>query len=214
VGKVKSGRVYRSGLRLEQARRTQTKVLEAAERLFGSRGYAGTTIGAIATEAGVAVDTVYAGFGTKRQLLERLMDIRVGGDDQPLAILDRPGPQAMRQDRDQRRQLTGFAEGIATTVGRVSPVDEIMRSAAAVDAEIAASRSRMQALRFKNMRTMVGWVAANGPLRGDMSQDDAATVIWTLTSPEVHRLLTAERGWTAQRYSAWLAETLIRTLLP
>jgi len=68
--------------------------------------------------------------------------------------------------------------------------------------------------RFDNMRQFVGWLAANGPLRGDMSEDAAAGIVWSLTSPEVHRLLRVDRAWTQDIYTEWLAETLTRTLLP
>ena len=47
-----------------------------------------------------------------------------------------------------------------------------------------------------------------------MSQNDAAAIVWSLTSPEMHRLLRVDRGWTMERYTEWLAETLTLTLLP
>jgi AcrR family transcriptional regulator len=211
---VKPARVYRSGLRAEQARLTRARVLDAAEKLFAGRGYAATTMEAIGTAAGVAVDTVYAGFGTKRKLLAALLDVRVGGDDEAISVLDRPAPQAMRAETDQRRQVAMLADGIATAMDRVRPIDDIMRSAASVDPEIEALRSRVQEQRHTNMRRLAGWIAANGPLRGGLSLDDAAAIVWTATSPEVHRLLRGERGWPARRYREWLADTLIRTLLP
>jgi len=89
MAKVKSERRYDSARRKEQARQTRAAILEAAQRLFAERGYASSTIEAIAAEAGVAVDTVYASFGSKRGVLSKLMDVRVGGDDQPVGVLDR-----------------------------------------------------------------------------------------------------------------------------
>ncbi len=169
---------------------------------------------AIASEAGVATDTVYAGFRTKPGVLHALIDVRIGGDDAPVALIDRPGPQAVRDERSQKRQIAGVAAGVAGVLERARPVDDIMRGAAAVDPEIAALRARIQADRYGNMRRFASWVAANGPLRGGMGQDEAAAILWTLASPEVHRLLVAERGWSSERYGAWLAGTLTRVLLP
>jgi hypothetical protein len=83
-----------------------------------------------------------------------------------------------------------------------------------VDPEIAALRAGLQEHRFQNMLKFVSWVAANGPLRGGMMADDAAAIVWSLTSPEIHRLLRVDRGWTTERYAEWLAQTLTRTLLP
>ena len=189
-------------------------MLDAAQRVFAERGYASATIEAIASEAGVAVDTVYAGFGSKRGLLSALMDARVGGDDEPVDLLERSGPQAVRREPDQRRQVQAFAKDITSIIERARPVDDIMRGAAAVDSEIAALRARIQEQRFQNMLKFVSWIEANGPLGGGMSREPAAAIVWSLTSPEMHRLLRVDRGWTVERYTGWLADTLTLTLLP
>jgi len=207
-------RRYESTLRQEQARHTRARILDAAQKLFSERGYANTSMDAIAKGAGVATDTVYATFQSKPGLLHRLLDVRVGGDDEPVELLERAGPQAVKREPSQRRQLEAFASDVASIQERVRPVDDIMRGAAAVDSEIAAFRTRMHESRLDNMRQFASWVASKGPLRDGMSVDDAATIVWTLASPEVHRLLRAERGWTAERYRNWLATTLTRTLLP
>jgi AcrR family transcriptional regulator len=214
VANVKTQRRYDSALRKEQARQTRSRILDSAQRLFAERGYPASTMEAIASEAGVAVDTVYAGFGSKRGVLSALLDVRVGGDDQPIELLDRPGPQAVRHEPDQRRQIATFANDITAIVERVRPVDDIIRGAAAVDSEIASLRARVQESRYQGMRQFISWVAANGRMGRDMTEDDAAAIVWALTSPEVHRLLRSERGWTLERYTEWLAETLRATLLP
>jgi AcrR family transcriptional regulator len=214
MAKVKSERRYDSGRRKEQARQTRAAILEAAQLLFAERGYASSTIEAIAAEAGVAVDTVYATFGSKRGVLSNLMDVRVGGDDQPVGVLDRPGPQQVRREPSQKRQLAAFATDVTAIIERSRPVDDIIRSAAAVDGEIATMRSRLHETRFQNMLQFVGWLSANGPLRQGLSEAEAAGIVWSLTSPEVHRLLRVDRAWSTERYSEWLAETLTCTLLP
>jgi hypothetical protein len=43
--------------------------------------------------------------------------------------------------------------------------------------------------------------------------DDALAVYLTLVLPEVYRTLVLERGWSPDRYEAWLATTLVRDLL-
>jgi AcrR family transcriptional regulator len=214
VAKVKGKRTYDSSLRKQQASQTRMRILDAAQKRFAERGYAASTIESIASAAGVAVDTVYATFGSKREVLKSLLDVRVGGDDAPIDLLDRPGPQAVRAERDQRRQLAVFASDVSEIIERVRPVDDIIRGAAAVDAEVAALRTRVQESRFDSMRTFVSWVVANGPLRESLTEEDAATIVWTLTSPELHGLLRGVRGWSPKRYTAWLGETLARTLLP
>ena len=214
MAKVKPKRSYDSALRRQQASQTRMKILEAAQQLFAQLGYAASTVEAIASGAGVAVDTVYAIFGSKREVLRSLLDVRVGGDDAPIELLDRPGPQAVRAEPNQARQLAAFAHDVSQIIERVRPVDDIIRGAAAVDSDVAALRTRVQESRHESMREFVSWVAANGPLRAGLTQEDAATIVWTLTSPEVHSLLRGVRGWSSERYAVWLDETLTRTLLP
>ena len=207
-------RRYDSVLRQEQARQTRARILDAAQTLFSERGYANTTMEAIAGGARVATDTVDATFRNKQGVLHALLDVRVVGDELPIGVLDREGPQAVRVDRSQARQIARFTEDVTGILERARPVDDIMRGAAAVDPDIAALRTRMQEGRYDNMRQLVSWLTANGPLRDGMSEEDAATIAWAVASPEVHGLLRVGRGWTQERYREWLAATLTRTLLP
>jgi AcrR family transcriptional regulator len=213
VPKVKK-RTYDSSLRKQQASQTRMRILDAAQVLFGERGYPASTVEAVAAAAGVAVDTVYAAFGSKRGVLQALLNVRVGGDEAQLDLLARAGPQAVQREPDQRAQLAAFAADVSSIIERARPVDDIIRSAAAVDADIAALRGENEAYRYRNMRQLVSWLAAKGPLRDGLSEDDAAAIVWAMTSPEVHGKLRAARGWSAERYTAWLRDDLTRLLLP
>lgn len=128
-------------------------------------------------------------------------------------MLERSAPQELRREKSQRRQVANFAAGVSQAVERARPVDDIMHSAAAVDPDIARLRWRVQEERFTNMITIARWLRANGPLRGDRSVEEAGAILWSLTSPELHRLLRTERGWSAEQYRQWLEDTLSRTLL-
>ena len=110
--------------------------------------------------------------------------------------------------------IAGFAADIAERVERVRPIDDVLRSAAAIDLEIADLRARMQENRFTKMGVFTERLATLGPLRDDMDADEAAATAWMLTSPEVNRMLRDVRGWSSHRYSAWLSATLLRLLLP
>ena len=90
----------------------------------------------------------------------------------------------------------------------------VMWGAVAGDSRMSDIRARLQENRFQNRLKVVTWVTANGRLRGRMSEEVAAAIVWSLTSPEMHRLLRVDRGWTTERYTEWLAETLTLTLLP
>jgi AcrR family transcriptional regulator len=214
VASVKSRRPYRSRVRAEQAAQTRLRILEASGDLFAGRGYAATTIDAVAARAGVAVDTIYAIFGTKKGMLSALIDLRVTGSGEGSDVLAGEGPRALRNVSSQRQMLDGFAADIAPRIERVRPIDDVMQSAGAIDPEIAELRARMQENRFSKMKTFIEWLAANGALRRDMDLDEAATIAWTITSPEVNRLLRDVRGWSSQRYQEWMSATLVRVLLP
>ena len=212
---VKRTREYRSPLREAQARQTRRRVLDAALELFLQQGYPATTIAAVARRAQVSPDTVYSSFGSKPSLLKEVLDVVIGGDDEDVPLLDRPGPQAVRAEPDQRRQLAMFAAGITDQLERVRPVDDILRSAAAVDPAAAELRADLQ-LRQRRvaMRAVVSWVAAHGSLKERLTEEEAAAIVWTLTSPEVHGMLRDTWGWSRERFEEWLRETLIAALLP
>lgn len=160
-------------------------------------------------------DTVYTAFGSKLALLKEVLDVVVAGDDEDVAVLDRPGPQALRAETDQREQLALLAAAVTGQLERLRPVDDVLRSAAAVDPAAAALRADVQLRQRRTaMRTITSWVAERGPLRDGTSQEEAAAVVWTLTSPEVHQMLRDTWGWSSEGYQRWLRETLTASLLP
>jgi AcrR family transcriptional regulator len=207
-------RRYDSTRRQAQARETRQQILAAARVLFIAHGFAGTTMEAVAQEAGVAVETVYTAFKSKRTLLARLVDRAVGGDDEPIHILDRPGPQQVKSEPDQRRQLQLFASDMAQIMERVGPLFGVMRGAATTEPEIAALLERLLSARHENIGAFVRWLEHNGPLRSGLSEGEATDTVWTVTSAEVHHLLTVDRGWSRERYIQWLGDTLVLVLLP
>jgi AcrR family transcriptional regulator len=81
--KVKTRRKYYSPLRADQAEQTRRRILEAGFRLFVDRGYAGTTIAAVAEEAGVSPETIYLSLDSKRGLLEGAIETAIAGHDDP-----------------------------------------------------------------------------------------------------------------------------------
>lgn len=189
------------------------QIVRAARKLFLQRGYAGATIEAIARDAGVAKETVYAIFKRKEGILADLLDVSVGGDDQRVHILERPGTQANLRDSDQRRQLATFATHIADIMARAAPVFGIMRVAAKTEPEIARRLRRLYQERFDNLGIFVRHLAANGPLRDGMDPSRATEIVWGLSSAEVYQLMAQHRGWSKHEFARWLAETLERLLL-
>ncbi len=211
---VKTPRPYRSPVRDARAARNRRRILESARELFLADGYARTTVAAIAREAGVSDDLVFHLFKSKRGLLTEVLSFAVTGEVDGAVVLEQEGPRAVRDEPDQRRKIAMFAEDVSARVARARPVDDVMRSAAAVDPQVARMRERMQRARLRNLTVFVGWVADRGPLRAGVDVDQAAATVWTLTSPDVQRLLVDDLGWTLEQYAAWLRDTLESKLLP
>jgi AcrR family transcriptional regulator len=208
-------RPYTSTLRAEQAAATRSRILESARTLFTEQGYPATTLDQVAQVAGVATDTVLHVFGSKKGLLRAVLDVTIGGDHEQVAVLGREGPQAMRRETDQRRQIAMLAVGITEQLERIRPVDDILRSAAVVDPDASALRDDIQLRqRREAMTQIVTWITDNGDLKNHMRVEEATDIVWTLTSPEVHQLLRQHCGWDTERYQAWLRDTLAAALLP
>jgi AcrR family transcriptional regulator len=208
---VKPRRRYRSERRREQAEQTRERVLAAARHLFEERGYDGASIAAIAEEAGVSAESVYAHFGNKRTLLGELMRRAVRGDD-AAPVPEQRGPRAIAAETDQREQLRMFAADIVLRLERAAPLMAVVSGATRSDPELAELFTRLHADRLSNLGRLVAALDANGPLLLDT--DAATETVWALTSPELHQLLTRVRGWTRDRYCDWLSATLAALLLP
>src|SRR5690349_1301893 len=79
-------RSYRSPRREAQAEQTRALVLGSARALFTGRGYAGTTIEAVAADAGVSPQTIYTAYRSKRGLLLALLDQMAVDADAPQSL--------------------------------------------------------------------------------------------------------------------------------
>jgi TetR/AcrR family transcriptional regulator, regulator of autoinduction and epiphytic fitness len=203
----------RPGRRELKAQATRRRILAAAEALFLRDGYAATTITAIAGAADVAVQTVYAVFGTKRAILAELLTVRTVGDDDSAALRDRGDWQAMERETDPRRQLAALA-ALATSIGdRIGGLYEVMAGAAGSDPEIAAMFRQRQQARYQDQRRVANALADNGALRAGLPAARAADVIWVIANPRTQHALIAERQWTAVEYEHWLADVLAVALL-
>jgi len=212
VVEVKDKRKYSSAVREEQAARTRTRILDAAAELFLERGYARTTMKDIAVQADVARDTVHAIFGSKARVLTALIDHRLVPDGSVTNVTQLPEALAIKDEVDQRKQIELFAKFIAGISTELRPVFEILRTASAVEPEMAKVFEEMDQFRMNNMQTYASWIAARGPLR--VSTRQAGEIIWALASLDVARMLCDELGWTESQHARWLSDTLIRTLLP
>lgn len=210
---AKPRRKYDSPRRREQARATRSELLDAARDLFVDSGYVTTTIEAIAARAEVSPETVYATFKNKRSLLSELIDVSMAGDDAPVPILERAWVQDLRDEPDPRRRVQILARNGRLILERVTPIYEVLRGAAAADPELASLWEMNKAQRFAGQSEMVRILRARDPFRAELTTKAAADIVFAIGSPEMFRLLVVDRGWSADRFERWYADTLIQLLL-
>lgn len=200
-------RPYRSPRREAQARQTRKRIVDAARRLWVARGFAATTIEAIAAEAGVAVQTVYGTFGSKASILIALLGRleETAGGDTLMPELRRAGDA-----REQiaiialfnRRLFEAGADILAIALGTVATDPDV--------AEWVAEGDRRR--RHGQSFLVADWHRARA-LKPRMSQSEAGDILYTLTSPEMYLLLVRTSGWTPDRYERWIDRSLAAMLL-
>ena len=199
-------RRYTSPKRQEQARATRRAIVDAARALFLARGYAGTTIDAVAGEAGVAVQTVYAVFGSKAQILKTVLDVAVVGDDAPVPLVDREAVKAIDDEPDVGRRVRMFAALIAGIQGRTAAVTVVAREAAGSDTDVAEVWRAMQSGRAWGMGEAAASLVGDGT--AGRAVEEIGDILYVLASPDVYLLFVGDRGWTPERYERWLAATV------
>ncbi len=209
---VKGGRAPRVS-RANQAVATRRRIVEAAGRFFVRDGYAATPLQQIADEAGVAVQTVYFHFGNKRTLLKELVDIASVGDDQPVALLDRPWFQELRTAPGGPETVRVWLRASREIFGRVAPILRIVRDAAGSDPEMAAQWEINQQQRHTAHRALAEILDAKGALRPGLTVDETADILFALVSLEIYVLLTVERGWAPEQWERWAARTVSDAVL-
>jgi AcrR family transcriptional regulator len=213
---VKPRRRYNATRRQAQAAQTRQDILHAAHQLFLERGYAGATIAAIATAAGVVVETIYRAYGSKAELFKTVVRAAVAGGAARAQVPpeQRPAIQAVIAETDPHRQLELYAATQPGIHARAGPLLRVLVGAAATDPELAQVWDQLENERLAGMGRFAQLLADRGVLRAGLSVQEARDLLWTLNSLALHDLLVVQRHWSPERYRDWLAATLAQTLLP
>ncbi|HET7026721.1 MAG TPA: helix-turn-helix domain-containing protein [Candidatus Limnocylindrales bacterium] len=211
---VKRRRRYESPRRAAQAEQTRRDIVTAAGRLFRERGY-GVPMAVIADEAGVVVETVYRIFGTKAALFRAAVEALLAGGARraEVPVGERPAIRAIHDERDPRRQVAAYAATQPGIHRRAGPLLRALRDAQAGDSELRRLWDEMEAWRLEGQGQFVRMLADRGALKSGLTVDPAIDMTWTLCSLAVYDLLVLARGWSDDRYQAWLAGALGFALL-
>jgi AcrR family transcriptional regulator len=202
-GKTDAGR-----RREERARQRRQRVVEAASRLFGERGYVATTIEAIAREAAVAPATVYQAFGTKQAILARILDVTIAGDAGPAALLDRDWVRQAATHQDPRQRLALVVRHTSQVAARTAPVKEVMRDAAALDPAVRQLLLEDDQRRYLTQQALVDLIIEPDSLRPGCDRDHAVATFFALVNSHGYQLLATQLGWSPDDWQRWLTGVL------
>jgi AcrR family transcriptional regulator len=176
-------------------------VLEAAGRLFTTRGWAATGMRDIAREAGTATETLYSHFPSKTALLQAVIDIAVVGDEAPVALAERSEFTVLAEGSRAER-LAASARLVTGVALRTAGLAKVLREAAYGDEPIAemldAARARQRLDVEAAMRLMLGREPSTREI----------DCVWVVVSIEVYLLLVEARGWSGEQYESWLIDML------
>ncbi|HET7311177.1 MAG TPA: helix-turn-helix domain-containing protein [Mycobacteriales bacterium] len=207
-------RPYDNSRRQAQARATRLRILEAARALFIENGYPATTLDAIAHAADTSPPTLYRLFSSKQALFKEVLDVTFGGDDQPIGFGDRPDVKAARSESDPLALIHAFARIGREFMERSSPIMHALATAAHVDPDAAQLQEDIKAQRHAGQSRIVQALSTLNALDPGLTTSEAIDMTYALMSPDVHRTLTVDRGWTADQYEHWLARSLQLLLRP
>jgi AcrR family transcriptional regulator len=191
--------------RQRQAQETKDRIIAAARSLMAAKGWAATTIDAVASEAGVATQTIYAAFGNKRALLEGM---------RTAMLRDSKIPELMAQaeaEPDASRRLGLWAQLVRQQMETSYDVISIHRQAAASDPNVATAYRRVLDNRARTFADFIHGLRAD--LAPGIDEATASDLLWCFANEEIYRELVQERGWSADRYQQWLAATLVAQLI-
>ena len=187
-------RPYSSTRRARQAAQTRQDVVDAAVGLFTTAGWTGTTLTALAGRAGVAVETVYAGFGSKKGVLRAVLD--------DVGMAPAPPEAPPRSSREQRLQAVvgAVAEGHERSAG----VWRALLEAASGDGEVEGWRVELE--RRRRAAVADGVQKAIGADLDPLLLD----LLWAVLGPDVQLHLVADAGWSREEYEATVVDAVLR----
>ena len=190
--------------RRAQAAATRQRIIDAATAEFIASGYHGTPMAAIASRAGVAVQTVYFVFHTKPELFAAALDAAVLGPEAKAPMEQRWARDAVAVRRGARAAVESFIRGSAPILRRAAALNAVAGAAAPTDPELAEVYQSREQLRVDAYRDFVNGLA----LPADANPGRAADLLITMLSPQFYLALRQERGWEHEEIVDWMATTI------
>ena len=198
--------------RAARARQTRQQVVIAASDCFVESGYPVTTMADIAARAGVAVQTLYASFKTKRALLAQAIDIAIAGDDDPVPVNDRPWMQPVWTATTGPETVRAYAGAVRLIQDRTARLFRALDMAAASEPELHELWVGARERRRTGAAGVVRAAAGRTPLIDGLELDRAIDIVWIFNGHDVYLNLVDGCGWSAAAYESWLGDSLTTML--
>ena len=200
-------RKYVSAIRDEAAARSRRRILDAATALFSRRGIDRVTIAQVSARAKVSVPTVYALFKSKEGILHAILELALFG----------PAFHAARARLEGVTDPVALIE-LSAAVARAIYESEsaalgLMRGASAFSPALRKAEETFEGLRYTMQEDRVRRLFDEGKAQPGLGFDEGRRILWMYTGRDIYRMLVQEGGWSPDEYEAWLARTLVASLV-
>jgi AcrR family transcriptional regulator len=200
-------RAYDSSARKAAAAETRRRVLQAAGTQFAKRGFEQVTVAELATEAGVAVPTIFALFRSKAGVLKALMrEALFGGRYETLV-------EKALASNDPRERIRMAASITRTVYDSEKAETSLIRGAAVLSRELKAIEREGERQRFERQEPTIALLFRKRQFARGLDVERARDIFWALTGRDLYRMLVLDRGWSSDDYEKWLADLLVRALV-
>jgi AcrR family transcriptional regulator len=205
-----TARHYDASVRRAKSAAAQRRVLDAAREILLAKGYRAASIKEIAARAGVSQEMIYKAFGSKMEIVKRLYDVTIAGDDLDLPIGERDQIRAAVSAPTGREAMELYGDFVATYQARAG---QLQRLLAQVHPDVAEVQATTERERLAGITAFITALSDRKLTRPDLALSAAAETCWALTSPHVYQQLVVTRGWTNAAYQAWITTMLATNLL-
>ena len=191
-------------LRAARVAETEARIIAAARTLFVRDGYPATTLTAVADAAGVGHRTVYVRFGTKAELLKRVIDIAIAGDAEPIDVPHRDWYQAALTAPTLGERIALLAAGNAGLLARAGDVIAVAQQAEHTEPLLAAAARAGRAATRNLLRQFCTALRDDGLIPADADLDWLCDTAGVLAHAQTYLLVRETLNWSSEQYRGWL----------
>jgi AcrR family transcriptional regulator len=185
---------------------TRSRILDAATSLIVENGYQSISLEDIAEKAGVSRRTIYDQFGSKRGVLEGIVN-RMAEEGLPELLT------AISQSKDPVEALQKAMPLSVAFTDRNVKIVLVFYAQAINDPDFRAVWEYAQQNRWNNLRRIVEWLDREGRLAEGWTLDHATDWLHWLTSYQLHDELVVKRGWSHEEMAKMLMRDISSVLL-